>query len=80
MKSLANAKDWRFNRKEQIEALTDQQIIGEWKDLCFAVRLFKTNRVPWTMEMFWLFITLSDVMHTRQLKFEYPPDEGSLSN
>lgn len=60
-----NVASWKYKTLAEVQALPTSALIADWKDLTESIRLFHQNRMPWTDEMFWMFVTLSSVMAER---------------
>lgn len=65
--STWDVEQWKFNNRDQVQALTDEQLIAEWKELTQAIQIFFKYRAIMTMEMTWLFSAIVHVATERNL-------------
>lgn len=65
--STWNVDRWRFKNRDQVRALTDNELIEEWRELTSAIQLFHKHQTSMTMEMFWLFAAIVAIATERQL-------------
>jgi hypothetical protein len=66
--SLANASNWQYSNKKQIQDLPDEKLKQEWESVSTQARAFSQGRVPWTDELFFCFFGFTEEMNRRKFK------------
>lgn len=73
--STWEVEQWKFTNRDQVNALTDEEVLKEWRELAHAIQIFFKYRVHMTMEMSWLFSALVDVSIKRKLNLDIDGDK-----
>lgn len=58
---------WKFKNRDEVRALTDDQLLSEWRELTRDIQIFFRRRVTMTMEMSWLFTAIVAIAEERRL-------------
>ena len=65
--STWEVEHWKFKNRDQVRALSDDELLAEYRQLSQDIQVFFRYRVNMTMEMSWLFSALIAIATERQL-------------